>query len=332
MEQSGPNMKAAVYARYGPPEVVEIRDVPKPSPRSDEIRIRVHATTVASGDWRVRSMTVPAGFGLAARLAFGIAGPRQPILGTELAGVVDAVGKLVSKFRVGDEVFAFSGARMGCHAEYKCMRQDAAIAHKPPALSFDQAAALSFGGTTALDFFRRANLKPGETVLVHGASGAVGTAAVQLAKHFGAIVTGVCSARNAELVQGCGADYVIDYASEDFTRSGIAYDVIMDNVGTAGFSRVRNSLNRNGRLLMVVAGLADISKAYWAARSAKNATIIAGPSSERAEDLRFLANLADAGAFVPVIDRVYPFESIVEAHRHVDSGRKRGNVVVEMTG
>jgi NADPH:quinone reductase-like Zn-dependent oxidoreductase len=320
-------MRAAVYERYGPPEVVELREVARPSPGDDEILIRTRATTVTSADWRVRSLEMPRGFGLLGRLFFGIGRPRQPILGTELAGEVEAVGKDVTRFRAGDEVFAFTGGGMGSHAEYKCMPEGGAIALKPPNLSFEEAAAISFGGTTALDFFRRGKLQSGEKVLVNGASGAVGTAAVQIARHFGAEVTGVCSTTNLDLVRSLGATDVIDYTREDFTQRGQTWDVIVDTAGTAPFSRSRGSLAKTGRLLMVLGGLPEMLRVPWVSLTSSR-KIIAGPAAERAEDLRFLAELAERGELRPVIDRRYPFEQIVEAHRYVDTGRKRGNVVV----
>lgn len=320
-------MKAILYQQYGSPDVLQMAEIAKPTPKSNEILIKTYATTVTSGDCRVRSLNVPAGFGWMTRLVFGISRPRQPILGSELAGVVESVGKAVSRFKVGDAVFAFSDARMGCYAEYKCMPQDGAVALKPPGLSYGEAAALSFGGTTAWDFLRRARLQRGESVLINGASGAVGSAAVQLARHVGASVTGVCSTANVAWVRALGASYVIDYTQEDFTRNGQTYDVIVDTVGTAPFSRSKASLKDGGRLLLVLAGLADMLHAPWASmRSGKK--VIAGPVSVRVEDLPFLAELAAAGAFKPVIDRRYPFEQMVEAHRYVDSGRKKGNVVV----
>jgi NADPH:quinone reductase-like Zn-dependent oxidoreductase len=322
-------MKAAIYERYGPPEVVRLADVDKPVPRHDEVLIRVRATTVTAGDWRVRSLSMPAGFGLFARPMFGFTKPRQPILGSELAGEIESIGQRVSKFKVGELVFAFTGARMGCHAQYRCVREDAALAPKPPGLSFEEAAALSFGGTTALDFLRRGKLQRGEKVLVNGASGAVGTAAVQLATHFGAEVTGVCSTPNVELVKSLGAAHVIDYTKKDFTRTGNRYDVIVDTVGTAPFARSKHSLVERGRLLAVLGGMADLLAVPWVAMTSSK-RIVAGPAAERADDLRSLAELAETGAFRPVIDRRYPFERIVEAHRYVDSGRKRGNVVVTL--
>ncbi len=322
-------MKAIIYERYGGPDVVELKEVAKPAPKDNEVLIRIHATTVTTGDWRARSLNVPAGFGLMSRLFFGVSRPRQPILGTELAGKIESVGKDVSKFKVGDQVFAFSGAGMGCHAEYKCMPEDGAVALKPANLSYDEAAALSFGGTTALNFFRRGKLQRGEKVLVNGASGGVGTAAVQLAKHFGADVTGVCSTANVELVRSLGATHVIDYTKEDFTKNGETYDVIVDTVGTAPFSRSKDSLKDGGRLLLVLGGLLDILQIPWVSMTSGR-KVIAGPAAERAEDLRFLAGLAEAGEFKPVIDRRYPLEQIAEAHRYVDTGRKKGNVVITL--
>lgn len=320
-------MKAILYQQYGPPDVLQMADIAKPVPKPNEILIKTYATTVTSGDWRVRSLTVPAGFGWMTRLVFGVSRPRQPILGSELAGVVESVGEAVSRFKVGEAVFAFSDARMGCYAEYKCMPQDGAVARKPPGLSYGEAAALSFGGTTALDFLRRAKLQRGESVLINGASGAVGAAAVQLARHFGAHVTAVCSTANMAWVRALGASQVIDYTQEDFTQNGQTYHVIMDTVGTVPFSRCQASLRDGGRLLLVLAGLADMLHAPWASLTSGK-RVIAGPVSVRAEDLPLLAELATTGAFKAVIDRRYRFEQMVEAHRYVDSGRKKGNVVV----
>ena len=322
-------MKAIVYEQYGPPEVLQLKEVDKPTPQDNEVLIKTHATTVTSGDWRVRSLNVPVGFGLIMRLVFGVSRPKQPILGTELAGIVESVGKEVRKFKVGDPVFAFSDAAMGCHAEYKCMPEDGAVALKPPNLTYDEAAAISFGGTTALDFIKRGKLQSGEKVLVNGASGAVGTAVVQLAKYFGADVTGVCSTANLEMVRSLGASHVIDYTKEDFTRNGETYDVIVDTAGTAPFSRCKASLKERGRLLLVLAGLPDMLQIPWVSMTSRK-KVIAGPASARAEDLRFLAGLAEAEEFKPVIDRRYPFEQIAEAHRYVDTGRKKGNVVITL--
>ena len=328
-------MKAYTYDRFGPPEVLELKEVPKPVPGDHEVLVRVRATTVTAGDWRVRSLDVPRGFGLLSRLALGFSRPRRPILGTELSGEVVEAGKAVTRFRVGDPVFGFTGARMGCHAEYRCLpeeghgRRDEAVAPKPANLSHEEASALSFGGTTALSFLRKAKLKRGENVLVVGASGGVGTAAVQLARHFGASVTGVCSTANLELVRSIGADRVIDYTREDFTRSGERYDVIVDTAGTAPFSRCKGSLAEGGRLLVVLGSLPEVLRAPVVSLTSTK-RIIGGVVSWGVEDLRFLASLAEAGHYRPVIDRRYTFAEMVEAHRHVDAGHKRGNVVVSV--
>ena len=322
-------MKAIVYERYGSPDVLQVRNVKKPVPKSNEILIKTYATTVTTGDCRLRSLNLPTGFGLIGRLIFGIYRPRQPTLGTEISGVIESVGKGVSNFKVGDSVFAFSDFAMGCHAEFVCIAHNAPIALKPTNLSYEESAAISFGGVTALNFFRRGNLKAGEHVLINGASGGVGTAAVQLAKHFGAIVTGVCSTPNLELVKSLGATHVIDYTKEDFTKNGIIYDVILDVAGNAPFSRSKGSLADRGRLLMVLAGLWDLLMAPWISMTCSK-KVIAGPAMGRSEDLRYLAQLSESGLFKPVIDRCYPFESIADAHRHVDTGHKRGNVVISV--
>lgn len=322
-------VRAITYTKYGPPEVLQIEEVVKPSPGDKEVLIKTHATTVTTGDCRVRSLNVPVGFGLISRLVFGISKPRQPILGLEIAGEIESVGKDVSKFKVGDQVFALSDTAMGCYAEYKCMPEDGAVASKPPNLTYEEAAALSFGGTTALVFFRRGKLQKGEKVLVNGASGGVGTAAVQLAKHFEAEVTGVCSTTNIELVKSIGAHHVIDYTKEDFTDNGITYDIIVDTVGTAPYNKIIDSLKDGGRLLMVLGGLPDMLQIPWVLMT-RNKKIIAGPAGGRAEDLHFLADLAEKGEFKPVIDRQYPFEQIAEAHRYVETGRKKGNIVIPL--
>jgi NADPH:quinone reductase-like Zn-dependent oxidoreductase len=322
-------VKAIVYTRYGPPGVLRLEEMDKPMPKVDEVLIKVRATTVTAGDCRVRSLDVPAGFGLISRLVLGVFGPRQPILGTELAGEIEATGKDVTRFRVGDQIFASSGAGMGCYAEHKIMREDAAIVPKPANLSFEDAAAIPFGGATALAFFRRGNIRSGDKVLINGASGGVGTAAVQLAKHFGADVTGVCSTSNLDLVRSIGADSVIDYTREDFTEKDQTYDIILDTVGTVPFSRAKNSLKRGGRLLQVLAGLPDMLQIPWV-RITSSKKVIAGTFAVRAEDLRLLAGLAEAGELRPVIDRRYPFEQMAEAHSYVDRGHKKGNVVVTL--
>lgn len=324
-------MLAAICDRYGAPDVVQLREIPTPTPKDDEVLIRVRATTVNSGDSRVRSLNLPRGFGPLGRLALGLRRPRQPILGTEAAGDVVAVGEKVSRFSVGDRVFVFPGVRMGAHAEFVCIREAGAIAHIPAPLSYNQAAALSFAGTTVLDFFRRAAIKPGDRVLVNGASGAVGTAAIQIAKDRGARVTAVCSGTNVELVASLGADDVIDYTRTDFAATGERYDVICDAVGNVSFKRAKPAVADGGRLLLLVASLPELLQLPWIALTERRVKVIAGPVAERADDLVTLAKLAGEGRYAPVLDRTYPFAQIVEAHRYVDSGRKRGSVVITVS-
>lgn len=304
-------------------------ELPRPVPGDHELLIRIRATTVSSADARLRAIHMPYGFGLLGRLAVGINGPRKPILGSELAGDVEAAGRAVDAFKIGDHVVAFTGAGLGCHAEYRCVPANGAVAPKPANLSFGQAAALSFGGATMLDFFRRCELRSGERVLVNGASGTVGSAAVQLGKHFGAYVTGVCSTANTALVQSIGADEVIDYTKHDFAQRTAAFDVIVDTVGTAPFARCEPALSSGGRLLLVLASLPELLKAPWKALGSGK-RVIGGSAAERPEYVRVLCELAATGRFSPVIDRCYPFEQIAEAHRRVDRGHKRGSVVVTL--
>ena len=323
-------MKAAVMSGYGAPSVLALRDVSAPAPKDDEILVRVRASTVSSGDARVRAANFPGGFEVIARLVFGWTKPRQPVLGVDVAGVVEAVGKTVVDFRPGDEVFGMSGMGMGAHAELCVISSKGCIARKPAGLSFEQSAALTFGGTTVLDFFRRARLARGERVLVNGASGAVGVAAIQLAKHLGAHVTAVCSARNFELVESLGADQVIDYNARDFADGREQWDVVMDTVGNAPYRRSKRALRDRGRLLLVLATLRDIVTAPWFSWTSKH-RVIAGPVEERREYVETLAELAREGRIRAVIDQEFALERIAEAHAVVDSGRKRGSVVLRVS-
>ena len=324
-------MKAAVYKSYGPPSVVALAEVPMPQPKAHEVLIRIHASTVSSADWRARSLVMPAGFGWMARPVFGIFGPRQPILGTELAGEIVAIGKDVTRFKAGDLVFAYTGARYGSHAEYRVMSEHGLVMHKPANLSFGEAAALSFGGTTALHFLKaKGGIKTGDTVLIIGASGCVGSAAVQLAKHFGATVTGVCSTANLALVRKIGADAVIDYTVQDFTSTSQTFDIILDTTGTAPYSRCGHLLKPGGRLLIVHGTLAQTIGIGGPSRSSGHRSI-GGVAKVTVGDLRQLADLALAGIFRPVIDRSYPLENVAEAHAYVDQGHKRGSVVLTVS-
>ena len=320
-------MKAYVCRRYGGPEVIELVDVETPTPKANEVLIKIYATTVTAGDWRVRTLDVPRGLGFIARLAMGLARPRQPILGTELAGVVAAVGKDVTRFKPGDAVFAFPGGKMGCHAQYRVVAEDGPVVRKPDNLSFEDAASFSFGGTTALHFLRKANIKPGDKVLVIGASGGVGSALVQLAKHFGAEVAGVTSTANLDLVASLGADQVIDYSKEEFSARGDTYDVIADTVGDMSFAQCKPVLGKKGRLLAIAGGLPEMLAAVWVPLTSSQ-RVIFGPAEERLEDVRQLADLAQAGVLRPVIDRRYTFAQMAQAHAYVETRRKRGSVVV----
>ncbi len=323
-------MKSAICERYGPPEVVRIMDVPKPTPKANEVRIKAHATTVSSGDARLRALRVPRGVGPLVRVQMGFFGPRQPVFGFDVAGEIEAVGENVTAFKPGDKVVASAGFDLACHAEYRCLPEDGAIAHMPKNLGYEETVALCFGASTALTFFKCGKLQRGETILVNGASGAVGTAAVQIAKHMGAAVTGVCSTKNMELVRSLGADRVIDYTVTDFTKSGETYDVIMDNFGNAPYSRVRGLLTPGGRFLMVIGGLGQMIQAAFV-KQVINGYEGGGNGQAFAGDvMRQIVQLAEAGVLKPVIDRTYPFDAIVEAHRHVDGGHKVGSVVVTM--
>ena len=322
-------MKAAIYKSYGPPSVVQIADVPKPEPGDGEILIRLCSASLSSADCRLRSLRVPTGFKTLMRLSLGLIGPTKQILGTDLAGVVEAVGPGVTRFKEGDEIFADTGTDLGTHAQYKVMRGDGAIARKPNNLSLRQAAAIPFGGATALSFLRdKAKLTRGEAVLIHGASGSVGCAAVQLAKHLGAKVTAVCSAANVDLVSSLGADAVIDYRANDFANSGETYDVIMDNVGSAPWARSKSVLNPGGRLLGVAATLPQMLGALVPKRNGKK--VICGMASADSAMLRYLSELVEAGQYTPVVDRSFPLRRIAEAHAYCDTGRKTGNVLIDL--
>ena len=324
-------MKAAVVTRYGPPGVVELRDLPDPRPRPGEVMIRVRSSTVTAADWRMRSGTVPRGFGPLVRLALGWRGPRRAVLGVEMAGEILALGEGVTRFALGDRVFAMTGVRMGGHAERAVLKASGAVALIAPGVSVETAAALPFGGTTAFHFLKdKGGVKPGDRVLINGASGGVGTAAIQLARHFGAEVTAVTSVANAELATRLGASRVIDYQAVDFAAEGFCYDLILDTVGNCPYARARPALADGGRLLLVATDLMGTLGAVVRSRRQAGHRVIAGVAAERREVLELLMALAARGILTPPIDRRYRLDEIRAAHAYVETRRKRGSVMVSI--
>jgi NADPH:quinone reductase-like Zn-dependent oxidoreductase len=324
-------MKAVVATKYGPPEVLQLQEVAKPAPKDNEILVKVRATTVNVGDVRMRSFAVPPMFWLAGRLALGVTKPRDAILGMELAGEVEAAGKAVTQFKVGDQVLASTfKEHYGAHAEYKCLPEDGAVVVKPQNASYEEAATLPISANTALYFLKAGNIRPGSKILINGASGSVGTFAVQLARYFGAEVTGVCSTGHVALVKSLGAGRVIDYTQADFTSDGETYDVIFDAASKTTFAQCQGALKKEGYYLNTVMVDAALEGPWYAMTAHKH--VVGGTAVASRESLVFLKELVEAGRLKPVIDRCYPLEQMVEAHRYVDTGHKAGNVVVTVAG
>ena len=325
-------MKAIVYTKYGPPEVLKLVEIEKPVPNENEVLVKIFATTVTATECTFRK-----GEPYFSRLFTGLTKPKITRLGEELAGEIEAVGKDVKLFKKGDKIFGTAGPKFGANAEYICIPEDGVIAPKPSNMSYEEAASAVDGFLTALPFLRdKGKIKSGQRVLINGASGSVGSAAVQIAKYFGAEVTGVCSTANLEMVKSIGADNVIDYTKEDFTKTGETYDIIFDAVGKISFSKCKNSLNRKGIFLEAGIGLAIMRHvlltSFFGSRKAKIAATGLRPPNERKKDLLLLKELMEAGKIKPVIDRSYPLEQIAEAHRYVDKGHKKGNVVITVQG
>lgn len=314
-------------ARYGPPEVLEVREVERPSAGDGEVLIRVHATTVTAADYRLRALNMPAGMRLMGRLAIGLRKPRKPILGQVVSGVVEAVGGGVDRFRPGDEVFGLTLG--GAYADYVAVKADGPLAHRPDGLTHAEAAALPFGGHTALHFLRKGGIRRGERLAVYGASGDVGTAAVQLAKHFGATVTAVCSSRNVERVRSLGADLVLDYTTDTIPPPHARYDIVMETVGKTPYARWKQAMAPGARFLMIAGGVPQYLRMIPTNLFGDH-RIIGGVAQADAATMDFLRVRAEAGELRPVIERTYPLDRIVEAHAHADTGRKVGSVVIEL--
>lgn len=317
-------MKAITYTHYGSPDVLQLKEVAKPSPKDNEVLVRIKATAVNSGDIRLRKADP-----FAVRFFFGLLKPKVNILGSVFSGEVESAGRLVKRFKVGDNVFGHTDIRFGAYAEYICIPESGSLSLKPDNISHNEAAAIPFGGVTALHFLKKAKLQPNQKVLVVGASGAVGSAAVQLAKSYGAMVTGVCSTSNVDLVKSIGADKVIDYTKEDFTRNNNVYDLIFDAVNTVSVPRSLKSLTQNGTMILSAAGMTEMLQGLWISLTTKR-KVMTGVISHSTEDIEFLKALIEKGMYKPVVDRIYTLAQIVEAHAYVEKGHKRGNIVISI--
>jgi len=329
-------MKAIVFTEYGTPDVLKIKEVAKPAPKENEILVRVHATPINYGDLIARNFgnltpgefNMPTPLYLPSRMAFGWNKPRVNILGSELAGEVEAVGRAVTKFKTGDAVFAYLGMNMGANAEYVCIPEAGSVALKPSNLSYDETSTLPYGAIMATSLLAKANLQRGQKVLINGASGGIGSMAVQLAKHFGADVTGVCGTPRLEFVKSLGADRVIDYTKEDFTQNGETYDLIFDILGRSSFSQVRRSLKPNGIYLLASFKMKALLQMLWTSITGGKQKVICSFANETSESLTFVKGLVEEGKIKAIVDKRFPMEQAAEAHRYVEGGHKQGNVVI----
>lgn len=330
-------MKAVVYTEYGLPEVLKLQEVEKPTPKEHEVLIKIQATSINYGDLIARNFrevtpskfNMPFFFWLPARFAFGWNSPKMNILGSELAGQIEAVGKDVTLFKPGDQVFAFRGANMGANAEYICMSEKGLVVLKPQNMSYEEAATVPYGALTALNLLRVANIQPGQKVLINGASGGIGSAAVQLAKHFGAEVTGVCGTQRVQFVKSLGADKVLDYTKEDFTQNGQTYDLIFDILGKSSFARCKGSLKENGLYFLASFKTKQLLQMLWTSITGGK-RVICALSSEKRADLLLIKELIEAGKIKAFIDKRYPLEQVAQAHRYIEQGEKRGQVVINL--
>lgn len=328
-------MKAVVYREYGPPGVLRLTEVEKPAPEDGEVRVRVRATSVNYGDMTARNFrsispgefNMPFLFWILGRVAFGVRKPRTSILGSEFAGEVESVGQGVTRFKEGDAVFGYRGQAMGAYAEYLCMPEDGEIAVKPSNMSFEEAAVVPYGAITALNLLRKGDVRSGQKVLVNGASGSIGSAAVQLLKHDGAEVTGVCSTPRLQLVKSLGANEVIDYTKEDFTERGETYDLIFDILGRSSFSRCKRVLKEGGRYLLASFKMKQVLQMMWTSRVGSK-RVICALAPEKSGDLPHIRELIEAGEFRAAIDKVFPLEQAAEAHGYVEKGRKKGHIAI----
>jgi NADPH:quinone reductase-like Zn-dependent oxidoreductase len=330
-------MKAIVYTKYGPPEVLQVKEVEKPAPKDNEILVRIDAASVNYGDLVARNFkaisprefNMPLLFWLMGKISFGISKPRTTILGSEFAGEIEAVGKAVTRFKPGDQVFGYMGQSMGAYAEYLCVPEDGCVAIKPANMSYEEAAVAPYGAIMALNLLRKMNIQAGDKVLINGASGGIGSAAVQLAKYFGAEVTGVCGTPRLEFVKSLGADKVIDYTKQDFTKSGETYDLIFDVLGKSSFSSCKRALKQNGRYLLASFKMKQLFQMLWTAKFGSQ-KVICNIAPGSVEDLNSVKALIEAGKLKSIIDRRFPMEQAGEAHRYVETGKKKGNVVITM--